>query len=293
MFGRAAEPVIFDTDIGDDIDDAYALALILRSPELQLLGVTTTAGDTLARARLAAKMLAGDGHGGIPVYAGVSHPMPHPGHTAWAGDFSSRALHAAGAVEFMRRQIHARPGQITLIAAGELTNVAALLESEPGIARKIRAIALMGGSVRRGYAPGSPPEPEWNIRSNAGAARTVFASGVPLLVAPLDATADLRLTPSGKARIFLRGRPLTRVLAAVDSLWQQTNMWKSDAPVLHDSLAVALVATPRLVRLTPMHLTVEASGLTRAVEGERPNAHVALTSKPAAFLEYVTARLSR
>ena len=293
--GRAGEPVpvIFDTDIGGDIDDAYALAQILRSPELKLLGVTTVSGDTVARARLAAKLLAVDGRADIPVYAGLSHAMQYLGHTVWAKDFAAPALHPSGAVEFMRGQIDAHPGEITIIAIGELTNIAALLVSEPGIAGKIKAIALMGGSVRRGYAPGSKPEPEWNIKSNAPAAQAVFSSGVPLLVAPLDSTADLKLAPEWKVRIFSRGTPLNDALASVDFIWRHTNTWNAEMPTLFDNLAVALVATPSVVPLTPLYISVENDGLTRVVEGRAPNARVALTSNPAAFLEYVTVRLSR
>jgi inosine-uridine nucleoside N-ribohydrolase len=196
-------------------------------------------------------------------------------------------------VAFLREQINAHPGEITVIAIGELTNVAALLASEPGIAAKIKAIALMGGSVRRGYAAGSKPEPEWNIKSAAAAARTVFISGVPLLVAPLDSTADLKLTPEWKVRIFSRGTPLNDALASLDFIWRHTNTWNAEMPTLFDNLAVALVATPSVVPLTPLHLVVEADGLTRVIDGRTPNAQVALSSDPTAFLEYFTARLCR
>ena len=297
-WGRAAEPipVILDTDIGGDIDDTYALAQIVHSPELKLLGVTTVSGDAVARARYAAKLLAkaGGTWAAVPVYAGTSTSAPqYLKPTEWAQGFTSPALHESGGVAFLREQIKARPGEITIIAVGELTNVAALLESEPGIAKKIKAIALMGGSVVRGYAPGSKPEPEWNIKSNARAAQVVFASGVPLLVAPLDSTADLKLTPEWLVRIFSRGTPLNDALASLDFIWKRTNTWKADTPTLFDNLAVALVATPGIAPLTPLHLVVEADGLTRAIEGRPPNAHVALTADVPRFLEYVTERLCR
>lgn len=289
----AAAPVILDTDIGTDIDDAYALAQIVRSPELKLLGVTTVSGDTVGRARLAAKLLAVSGRSDVPVYAGISGSVQYLKQCEWAAGFTSPALHDSGGVAFLRAQIKARPGVITIIAIGELTNVAALLESEPGIGAKIKAIALMGGSVRRGYAPGSKPEPEWNIKSNARAAQIVFASGVPLLVAPLDSTADLKLTPEWLVRIFSQGLPLNDALASLDFIWKRTNTWKADTPTLFDNLAVALVATPGLVPLTPLHLTVDADGLTRERADLPPNTQVAMTADVPAFLEYFTARLAR
>lgn len=286
-------PILFDTDIGTDIDDAYALAQILHSPELKLLGVTTVSGDVVARARLAAKLLAVAGRTDIPVYAGISTTPQYMAQTEWAKGFTSPALHTEGGVEFLRRQINARPGEITIIAVGEMTNVAALLVSEPGIGPKIKAIALMGGAIQRGYAPGSKPEPEWNIRCNIAAARAVFTSGVPLLVAPLDSTAGLILTPEWCVRIFFRGTPLNDALASLDFIWRRTNTWNATQPTLFDSLAVALVASPGLVPLTPLHVVVEADGLTRVSANRPPNTRVALTSDPTAFLEYFTARLTR
>jgi purine nucleosidase len=294
-FGRAAEPVpvLFDTDIGTDIDDAYALVQILQSPELKLLGVTTVSSDAVARARLAAKLLAIAGRGEIPVYAGITTPTQYMKQVEWAAGFTSPALHTSGGVQFLRDQINARPGEITVIAVGELTNVAALLESEPGIGKKIKAIALMGGSIRRGYAPGSKPEPEWNIKSATKAAQVVFSSGVPLLVAPLDSTADLKLTPEGRVTLFSRGVPVNDALAALNSVWRHTNHWKGENPTLFDNLAVALVATPGIAPLTPLHLVVEADGLTREVPGRPANAQVALTCDGPAFLNYFIERLNR
>lgn len=289
----APVPVLLDTDIGTDIDDAYALAQVLRSPELELLGVTTVSSDAVARARLAAKLLAVAGRGDVPVYAGTSTATQYMKQVEWAAGFQSPALHESGGVEFLRRQINARPGEIVLIAVGELTNVAALLQSDPAVAKNLKAIAFMGGSVRRGYAPGSKPEPEWNIKSAAAAARVVVSSGVPLLVAPLDSTADLKLTPEWKVRIFGAGSPLNDALAALDFIWRHTNHWKGEHPTLFDNLAVALVATPGVAPLTPLHLVVEADGLTRELADRPPNARVALTSDPKAFLEYFTARLER
>lgn len=286
-------PVILDTDIGTDIDDAYALAQVIRSPELELLGVTTVSGDAVARARLAAKLLAVAGRPEVPVYAGLSTATQYMKQVEWAAGFASPTLHESGGVEFLRQQINARPGEIVLVAVGELTNVAALLQADPAIAKKLKAIAFMGGSVRRGYAPGSKPEPEWNIKSAAAAAQVVLFSGAPLLVAPLDSTADLKLTPEWKVRIFARGTPLNDALASLDFIWRHTNHWQGEHPTLFDNLPVALVATPDIVPLTPLHLAVDHNGLTLERADRAPNAQVALTSDPAAFLEYFTTRLER
>lgn len=288
-------PVIFDTDIGTDIDDAYALALVMQSPELKLLGVTTVSGDAVARARLAAKLLAipADKFAQTPVYAGISTAPQYMAQCDWAQGFKSPALHESGGVDFMRQQINAHPGEITIIAVGELTNVAALLESDPAIGKKIKAIALMGGAVRRGYEPAKPPEAEWNIRSNAKAAQTVFRSGVPLIVCPLDSTTTLKLTPEYRVRIFAKSRLLYDALAALDFIWLHTNHWKGTGPTLFDALPIALVARPGFVPLTPLYLDVDDAGMTVEVPGREPNAQVALTSDVPAFMEYFTNQLTR
>jgi inosine-uridine nucleoside N-ribohydrolase len=227
------------------------------------------------------------------VYAGISTATQYMKQVEWADGFTSPSLHDDGGIEFMRRQINARPGEITLIAVGELTNIASLLESEPGIGKKIRAISLMGGAVHRGYAPGSKPEPEWNIKSNTAAARTVFTSGVPLLVAPLDSTADLKLTPEMRVQVFSRGTPLNDALAALDQVWRHTNHWKGNDPTLFDVLAVELVAPRTPNKLTPLNIEVAANGLTKPVAAGEPNAQVALVVDVPAFMKQFVATLTR
>jgi len=282
----ALSPVIFDTDIGTDIDDAYALALLMQRPELQVLGITTVSSDAGARARLAAKLLhvAGGKWTRVPVYAGISTPAQYMQQVEWAQGFESPSLHLSGGVDFMRREINRRPGLVIIIAVGELTNVAALLEAEPGIAKRIRAISLMGGSIYRGFAPGSKPEPEWNIKSNAAAARAVFESGVPLLVAPLDSTAELKMTAEMRVAVFKRGTALNDALAALNSIWRHTNHWNGENPTYFDVLAVQLVQPRKPFPLTPLHIQIGADGATQPVEGRAPNAHVALEVDAASFM---------
>jgi inosine-uridine nucleoside N-ribohydrolase len=287
-------PVILDTDIGTDIDDAYALAVVLHRSDLELLGVTTVSSDTAARARLAAKLLqtAGPKFANIPVYAGMATATQYMKQVEWAKGYSSASLHSSGAVEYIRNQVKQRPGKVTLIAVGELTNIAAVLNSEPNIGKLIRGIALMGGGVHRGYEPGSAPEPEWNIKSNIAAARTVFASGVPLYIAPLDSTADLKLDAARREQIFADGTPLNDALAALDFIWTDTNTWKASAPTLFDVLAVELVGDKPLCPLTPMHLEISDDGVTRAVSEQAPNANVALRCDTAFVLNEFVHRLA-
>jgi len=279
-------PILLDTDIGTDIDDAFALALILNSAELDLLGVTTVAGDTRARARLAAELLAESGRTEVPVVAGEPGKPQPIDQTRWADGFTSLQLRGEKAVDFMRREIEQRPGEITIVAIGELTNVAALLNTDPSIGNKIKRIVLMGGSVERGYRPNSPPEPEWNIKSNPAAARAVFSSGVPILMVPLDVTAMLQLDAAGRRRVFTHLTPLTNALTIL------YHLWGSETPTLFDPMAVAMLIDPNLCETRELAIEVDSQGLTRVAPGKPPNATVALQTDPARFFQFYLSRVA-
>jgi len=283
-------PIILDTDIGGDIDDNFALALIINSPELELLGVTTVSGNTQARARLAAKMLweAGGKWRQVPVAAGEpgsTQPFDQP-QLRWAEGFTSPALRPERAVDFLKAEFDRRPGEITLLTIGALTNAAALLKSDPPVAKKIKRIVMMGGSVARGFAPGSAPGPESNIEENVGAAQAVFTSGVPILMVPLDVTAMLQLDDAGRHRVFTHLSPLT------DALTLLYHLWNRPTPTLFDPMAVAMLIELSLCETKPLAIEVDAKGYTRVREGQPPNATVALQTDPARFFDFYLKRIA-
>jgi inosine-uridine nucleoside N-ribohydrolase len=281
-------PVILDTDIGTDIDDAFALALIINSPEFELLGVTTVSGDTAARARIAAKMLweAGGKWRQVPVVAGVPGSKQNINQAPWAEGFVGPQLLKESAVDFLRSKFHRYPGQITLITIGELTNVAAMLKADPLVAKKIKRIAMMGGSIARGYEPGSNPDAEWNIKSNPAAAQVVFSSGIPIIMAPLDVTAMLKLDAAARSRIFNQNTPVTNSLAALYHLWNH------ETPTLFDPMAVALVLDPALCETKDLAVEVDDKGFTRVDDGTSVNATVGLSTNPEKFFEFYLSRVA-
>jgi purine nucleosidase len=279
-------PILVDTDIGTDIDDAFALALVLKSPELNLLGVTTVSGDTQARARLAAKLLSTSGRHHVPVAAGEpGKPLPIA-QTRWASNFASRQLLRGTAVQLLDRFFSRYPRRITLVAIGPLTNIAALLKQDTTTARKIRRIVMMGGSIARGYDHHSRPDPEYNIVSDIPAARIVFSSGVPIVMAPLDVTAMLALDAQGRQRVFGRNAPLNQALGALYRLWGHP------IPILYDPMAVALLINPHLGRIKPLAISVDGAGYTRVQSGSKPDAMVALHTDPAKFFALYLSRVA-
>ena len=285
----APEKIIIDTDIGDDIDDAFAVALALRSPELQILGVTTTFGDTETRAKLADRLLGEAGRQDIPVAAGAPTP-PKSTLTqrayAESGHFA-RASHPA-AVDFLREQIRRYPGEITLVAIGPLMNVGALIEKDPETFRKLRRVVMMGGSIERGYgdpyAAPTPPQPEWNILNDIPSAQKLFAAGVPIYMMPLDST-QLKMDEVKRAFLFRQGTPLT------DALTLLYHEWGQETPTLFDPMTIAYILKPDLCPVQPMHIRVDEKGLTRPEPGT-PNAEVCLHSDPEAFFRFYIRRLA-
>jgi inosine-uridine nucleoside N-ribohydrolase len=321
LAGFSAEPqlVILDTDIGDDIDDAFALALALHSPELQILGVTTTFGDTELRARLVERYLAAVGRSDIPVVPGV--PTPHHNVFTQAAYARSKDFcsHCGGAVSmlftnqmeadsarlaeqrkhddaagFLLEQIRQHPGEITLIAIGPLTNVQAAIERDPATFRKLKRVVLMGGSVYRGYGgtPGAPrpAEPEWNFLCDPAGAKALLAVGVPVFIMPLDST-QIALPTEDREKIFAHGSPLTDQLTLLYHQWVAGTENHSPAPTLFDPVAVTYAFRPDLCPAKPMRLEIDANGLSRPVEGA-PNAQVCLQSDEKGFLGLLMERIT-
>src|SRR5262245_18393688 len=146
--------IVLDTDIGTDVDDALALALALASPEIELVAVTTVAGDTMRRGRIAARLLALGGRGDVPVHAGCERALSVPGGFAWFGhegdgilDGSRDPVSTEPAVDALLRLFG--PGdELELVAIGPLTNVAVALERDPGFARRVARLTVMGGWLR-------------------------------------------------------------------------------------------------------------------------------------------------
>jgi len=286
--GPRPQLVILDTDIGDDIDDAFALALLLRSPEVKLLGITTAFGDTELRARLVDRYLAAVGSKEIPVEAGVQTPATN--HFTQAPYALQEPERKHGdAVGFLLSEIAAHPGEITLIAIGPLFNEQAAIARDPATFRKLKRVVLMGGSVFRGYGDmNQPPSAEWNILCDPAGARSLLASGVPVFVMPLDST-QVHLTLPELGTVLSHGSPLTDQLTLLYHQWTGADGWRM--PTLFDPVAVAYVIRPALCPVQPIRLDVDDKGFTRPVAGA-PNAQVCLKSDEKGFQELLLKRIA-
>jgi len=301
--GAAAEPIpiIFDTDIGDDIDDALALALALQSPELDVRAVTTVTDDTEGRSRLAWKELGLYGRHDVPVGTGAREPLLDPMHTGRAPQFTvltdADALPPAAhrrASELIIETLLQSPRKITLVPVGPLTNVALALKGEPRIKDKIERIVLMGGAFHL-------LTPEYNIMRDRIAAEIVFRSGIPITAVGLDVTLQCRLTAPDIKRLRDAANPASRFLVQLIELWQ--NGHPDQYPILHDPLAVAVTLNPHLVETQLGSVEVEtASPLTHGMTmftpaeelpaGAHATASVARQVDAHGFVEMFLERLS-
>ena len=262
--GRAApapaEPgkkkVLFDTDIGSDIDDAIALSYLLAQPQCELLGITTVTGEPLKRAEMASAICRLAGRPDIPIYPGADLPLAiaprqplAPQHAAM-GDWPHETKFPSGeAIEFLRRTIRAHPGEITLLAVGPLTNLALLFRTDPEIPTLLKEVVLMGGQFN--------PKPtrwgnmEWNAMLDPEATAIVFNSAAPVRSYGLDVTLQVALPREEAARRFAGDIRLRQVL-------QFAQVWfeKQNEMIFHDPLAAVSVFAPELCGLERGTVTV-------------------------------------
>ncbi|HVR72699.1 MAG TPA: nucleoside hydrolase [Planctomycetota bacterium] len=281
-------PVALDTDLAGSFDDAFALALLLSSPEVDLRAVTTVGGDAHTRALVAARFLDACGRRDVPVAAGgPSRARPDIEGQLQYGLRPSRAGPVGNSVvDLLQKVVDAAPGAVTILALGPLTNVARLLEERPEVRPRISRIVLMGGSLRAGYTGRPPAEPEWNIRGDPEAARTVLAAGVPVLVAPLDAAVGLLFTEPLRRRVLEGGSAAGRELQALYQLQDHKD------PPLFDAAAVMLALDERYFQLEEVRIEVDADGSTREVPGTR-NARAAVSARGESLLEACVERIAR
>ena len=304
-----AKRIIFDTDIGTDVDDCLALALILTSPELRLEAVTCVYGDVTLRARMALELLRLAGRPDVVVAGGASAPLLGRVPVYWAGHEGKGLIPDAPqapsgpgwtdehAVDLIVRTVMENPGEIHLVAVGPLTNVALALLREPRLAQRLAHLTVMGGAVR-GPDSLSLALAEHNIKCDPEAAHTVFAGGAPLTLVPLDVTTRVRAAAGAPERIAAGGTPFHAAVARQLAVYPpfERRGWTH----LHDPLAVATAVDPGLVTLRPLRVDVElesrlAAGATLArtpTDAVPANAAVALDVDGPRFEGWLLDRLA-
>jgi inosine-uridine nucleoside N-ribohydrolase len=278
---RRPIPVIIDTDIGDDIDDTWALVLALKSPELDLRLVVTDYGNTEARAKIVARVLELAGRIDVPIGVGIKEFDEESPQAEWVRGFDlakypGRVLRDG--VQALVDTVMAADGPVTLVAIGPPPNLKAALDREPRIAPKLR-LCGMYGSLHRGYDGKPKPEPEGNVRARPAAARALLsAPWADAILTPLDTCGLVQLTGERYARVRASRDPLVRGLIDAYETWCRHRDWCSADPqfvatrssTLFDPVAVALAITRDFVKTENTGVRVTDEGMTVPDPKARP-----------------------
>jgi purine nucleosidase len=259
--------IILDCDPG--IDDALAITFAVASPEIELIGLTTVAGNvgldrTTANA-LAVASFAGAAH--VPVTPGCATPLLRPalhaghvhGDSGLGGAVlppSRQAPQDGHAIDFIIDTIRAAPGEITLVATGPLTNIALALRREPRLASWVRDFVIMGGSASRGNVT---PAAEYNIWADPEAAAIVFGAGWTVRVIGLDVTLLARATAGIQERMRALGALGAQLLLPAIAEYRDSQDTTGEPPV-HDVCAIVSIADPEAFDYTPSLVQVETNG---------------------------------
>ncbi len=271
--------VILDTDIGTDVDDAFALALAAVSTEIALIGVTTCCGDTMLRAKIARKLLHLLKRDDIPVAAGTSLPLMryprqtmhgHEGKAILVENEEVPGISDKHAIELIRELAFSSEDSVTIVMIGAMTNLAAALIVYPELIERIQELVIMGGSVRSVMMGNDqlPSYVETNFNNDPEAAEILLRSGIPLKLVPAEITFNAFLHHKSIERIRAKGTPLTQSLAEMSDIfhelispglvtWGVSADYIQDMHVLlHDPLALSVVLNPAFLEFKSMKISL-------------------------------------
>lgn len=263
-------PIIIDCDPGHD--DALAILLAAGTPSLDVLAITTVAGNqTLDNVTRNASSVATLGGLTCPIARGASCPLvrdpivadvhgltgldgPEPGDMP-----APREAIETPACDLIADLVLSRPGEITICALGPLTNIAMALRRRPELIKAIKAIYLMGGSVGSGNVT---PAAEFNIFVDPEAARVVFRSGVPVVMVPLEVTHRALATDQVIADIAALNTRLSNALVKILGFFKEAYLRTQGfgSPPIHDPCAVMALIHPEIIKVTRAHIDIETTG---------------------------------
>jgi purine nucleosidase len=293
------QKVIFDCDLGGDIDDAFAVALLLTSQdEFDIMGFCMDHGNTAGRGNVACKLLYETGFENIPVYLGRNTVEIVGGNTKingyeaqfiWSEGFDKLQPQKQSAVDFMMESLNKYPGEIILFTVGPVDNIGEMLDKDPSILKKAKKVISMFGSVNIGYGGGAPC-PEYNVYANLKASKKLMNSGANLFLAPLDITDCVILPDKYLQAIAMRQTPLTNAISALYSLWYRQAEWAT-TPKMFDGVAVGMALWPELIETIPAFIYVDEKGNTLFDASKAPNCQYGSKIKTNEFFDKMCRRI--
>ena len=281
------QKVILDCDLGDDIDDAYALALLLSSTDkFDILGITTCYGRTNDRAEMACKMLYETGLEKIPVAMGrnTSNTDERANWYAeqfyWSKGFNKVKPIAQPAADFIIEQLNKYPNEIIVFSVGPVTNMSDIVKKDPKALSLAKRIVAMYGSFYIGYNGAPTIDPEWNVRVDIDASKRFVSCEANLTYIGLDVTAFIKWDKNHREVILNRQSPLTNILTGLTTL-----LGYELTPTLFDAVAIGFVLYPEMFKTEKVFISVDDKGFTRIDRTQKPNAEIAVGINKDAFLK--------
>lgn len=293
------QKVIFDCDLGGDIDDAFAVALLLTSQEqFEIMGLCMDHGNTPGRGQIALKMLHETGMEDIPVYIGRHTPTVVGEDTElegesnqylWAKHFDALKPEKQPAADFIIESLNSYPGEIILYTVGPVDNIADVINKDPQALKNAKEVVSMFGSIYKGYG-GGEISAEWNVRGSIAAAKKFMNSGANITLAPLGVTDHVIMDNAHLTAIFNRQTPLTDALGALYALWYRHADWAIHAKMF-DGVAIGMTLWPELFKTTEVHIYVDDKGYTRIDPDKAPNCRVGIEIDKDVFINRMTRKL--
>jgi len=269
--GARPVPVIYDTDIGDDIDDTWALGFLLRSPELDLKLAVGDNGKAHYRAKLLAKFLQRAGRSDVPVGIGLEVGDKKSARQGeWVRDYDLKSYPgkvSEDGVQAIIDTIMHSPEPVIIIAVGPVQNIAEALRREPGIARRSQFVG-MHGSVRVGYGGEKKPSPEYNVREDAKACQAVFTAPWKITITPLDTCDRISLRQEKYQRVLKSKDPIATDIIANYRMWaiargkDSPKSLDTSSTTLFDTVAVYLAFSRDWCNMEELGIRVTDDGFT-------------------------------
>ena len=270
---RKPIPVILDTDIGGDIDDTWAVAMMLKSPELDVRLVVSDTCNSEYRAKILAKLLEVAGRTDIPVGVGVWQDSDVQGQEPWVRDYDLRTYPGTvyqDGVEAIIRTIRESAEPVTLICIGPMPNLRLALSKAPDIAAKTRFVG-MHGSIARQHDGKEGAIAEYNVVWDVPACMKAFrAPWKEAIITPLDTCGRIRLKGAKYQKIRKCRDPLVKAVIENYDLWRRGRPDNGMSSILYDTVAIHLAFSTEFLEMRKMKLAVDGQGYTRQDPNGRP-----------------------
>lgn len=257
--------ILIDTDPGDDIDDALALAYVLKSEWFEVVGITTTFKDTLTRARIVKKICALAG-ANIPVYAGCGQPLKKMVPVAqeinqYTEDLDGIEYLPDGlnAVDFILETAKKYGDELVIVGIGPLCNLSRAILKDPKTMQGVKGTVIMGGCFANDY-------PEWNMFCDPDSAKIVFEQAKNLVAVGVDITSRTKLTEAQSTQIEKDTRdPFYAYIGELVKIWRKSH--NNDLPTLHDILSITTLVLPNVCVMQTGSASIDTEGSEKRKPG--------------------------